>query len=68
MGFYFAVSHILFVAVSILNYLPLHFSSKMASTMFKIYRVPGISIQSCAKTAAILLNVSKYSMVAKGLH
>lgn len=49
MGFYFAVLYILFVAVSILNYLTLHFSSKMASTRYKIYRVPAISILKLCK-------------------
>lgn len=48
MEFYFAVLYILFGAVSILNYLLLHFSSKMA-TIYKIYRVPGVSISKLCK-------------------
>lgn len=44
MEFYFVVLYILFGAISIHNNLPLHFTSKMASTIHKIYRVPDISI------------------------
>lgn len=32
----------------------------MTSTRYKIYRVPSISIQSCANAATILFKVSKY--------
>lgn len=49
MEFHFVVLCILFGAVSTLNYLPLHFASKMASTIYKIYRVPGISISKLCK-------------------
>lgn len=59
MEFYFAALYILFGAVSILNYLLLHLSSKMA-TIYKLNRVPGISISKLCKTATILLKVSKY--------
>lgn len=60
MKFCFAVLCILFGAVSILNFLPLYFSSMMTSTIYKIYRVPGISISKLCKNCHNLAQNAKY--------
>lgn len=69
MEFYFVVLYILLGAVDILNYLPLHFSPKAASTIYNIERVPGISISKLCKNCHNLAqSVLSIQMVANGLH
>lgn len=68
MEFYLGVLYILFGVVSILNYLPSYIFSKMASTIHKICRVPGISISKLCKNCHNLAQCLSIQVVACGLH